>query len=94
MGIINLLLKGKKKLKTLITVPTNSFQSFSALVNSNDELEIVGQDGNGVAFQQTLTAQPGSVVFFDTETRNFVAMPLQGEVSPTLQLVSIVREIA
>ena len=94
MGILDLLKKGKKKLKTLITVPSNNFQSYNVVLNSNDELEITGTDGNGVAFQQTLAAAPGSVVFFDTQTRNFNSIMLQGEVSPTLQIVSIIREIA
>ena len=93
-AIITTLSKGKKKLKTLISVPNNNFQSYSAILNSNDELEIVGTDGNGVAFQQTLRAAPGTVVFFNTTSRNFEALQLQGEVNPDLQYVSVVREIA
>lgn len=94
MGILDLLKKGKKKLKTLITVPSNNFQSYNAVLNSNDELEITGTDGNGVAFQQTLVSPPNSIIFFDVNTRNFVSVQLQGEISSEYQLVNVVRDIA
>lgn len=94
VAVLTTLLKGKKKLKTLITVPGNNFQSYNAILNSNDELEITGTDGNGVAFQQTLVAPPNSIVLFDVDTRNFVAVQIQGEFSPSHQLVSIVRTVA
>lgn len=96
MGVVTTVLtlvKGKKKLKTLIAVPTNNFQSYSATVNSNDELEIVGADGNGVAFQQTLPAPANSIVLFDVSNHSFYAYTIQGEVNPNMQFVTIVREI-
>jgi len=93
MGILDII-KRKKKLKTLITVPQNNFQSYNAILNSNDELEITGTDGNGVAFQQTLVSPPNSIVLFDVETKNFVSIAIQGEFSSNHQLVSIVRDIA
>lgn len=94
MAIIANLIKRFKKMKTLITVPNNSFQTYNAVLNNADELEIVGTDGNGVAFQQTLAIQPNSVVFFNVSSRNFVSVPLQSEVTPDYQMVNIVRDIA
>lgn len=93
MGILTIFKKGKK-VKQIISVPDNNFQSYTAILNSNDELEITGSDGNGVAFQQTLAAPANSVVLFDVSTRNFVAVQLAGEVSANHQLVSVIRAIA
>lgn len=97
MGIVQILttiVKGKKKLKALITVPNNNFQTYNAVLNSNDELEITGTDGNGVAFQQTLPVQPGSIILFDVSNHSFYAYAIQGEVNSNMQFVASVRDIA
>lgn len=94
MGILDLFKKGKKKLKTLITVPSNNFVSLTTLINSAEELELTGSDGNNVPFAQTLPATAGSVVFFDTVSRNFITIALAGDVNPNLQLVHVIRDIA
>jgi hypothetical protein len=98
MGVVQILTtlvnKGRKKLKTLITVPSNNFQSYNAVLNSNDELEITGTDGNGVAFQQTLPVQPGSVIMFDVSNHSFYAYKVEGDVNPNMQTVSFIRDIA
>lgn len=80
-------------MKTLITVPANNFQSYTANVNSNDELEITGSDGNGVAFQQTLAVGPNSIIVFDPASQNFQALQVQGEITPNQQLVAVVRDL-
>lgn len=94
MKILGFFKKGKYKMKTLITVPSNNFQSYNAVLNSNDELEITGTDGNGVAFQQTLPVQPGSVIMFDVSNHSFYAYRIDGEVNANMQTVTFVRDIA
>jgi len=91
---LTVLLKGKKKLKTLITVPGHNFQSLTTLVNAAEELELTGSDGNNVPFAQSIHAGANSIVFFDTSTRNFVKVDLNGEISPNYQLVHLVRNLA
>jgi len=94
MDLASFLLKWRKKLKTLITVPSHNFTSLTTLINSADELELAGSDGNNVPFAQTLHSGASTIVFFDTETRNFVSVVINGEIPSTYQLVHVIRDVA
>lgn len=97
MGIVSTIIdvvKRKKKMKTLVTIPNTNFQSLTQVVSDNGEIQLSGLDGNGVAVDQTLAVQSPCAIFFDTATRNFVSVKLEGDIPSTFQqLGAIVREV-
>jgi len=81
-------------MKTAVKIPATNFQSLTIIINDNGEYILSGLDGNGVAFEQTLPVPDGSLILFNTSTRNFRTLQVQGELDANDQLVDqIVREI-
>ena len=92
--IIKKITGGKKKMKTLIEVPATNFLESNLVLNANDELKLTGKDGNNVSYDQTIPGQSNAIIFFDNETRNFVTMNIDGQVSANMLVYKVVRVIA
>lgn len=94
IGYIVKIIKGKKKMKTLVEVPKTNFIESNVIVTDQDELKLTGLDGNNVAYDQTIQVNPNIVVFFDNSNRNFVTMTVNGEVSDNMLLYKVIRTLA
>lgn len=93
--IVDLIKKIKgKKMKTLIEVQDTNFIESNIVVTEQDELKMTGRDGNNVAYDQTIPAQPNTLIFFDNSSRTFVSLGVNGEITDNMLLYKVIRTLA